>query len=444
MNSDFLKWAKTKIANFNLFELGNSVVLLNLLMFYLVPLSFLLGFSSGFTLINYQVPWRALGYVAFGIAAFAVGYFNSLARHLAKKTPNVFIGDWNLKRTRIVFWVIFLTGTVSKIIRILAGGYFVKNNLNPLFGQNVFYSLIGYLDWFYYIALAISLINYFRLKKIGDNNYRMWGWLAFSVLSLEIAYGVPSCCRITVVSPLLVYLLTKSYLSKIRYREIALTFAVVAFILFPLGNFCRNPLTLKNYHIVNPPQDNQKLINSRNINISNAGNFLIDSFLSRINQSFVFSKILDAPPELLAPYGSSLSNFLLTLGPPRFIWKNKPLSTNSLSNDFGHKLDILAPEDFTSSVGPTMIGDIFINFGIAGIIFGMLLIGMIFRFIYDYLIRLTNVSSSGLMIYSVFWIQIILGMENEIAPVWAGLIKLFAMLFAIHFFLTYKTETNKK
>jgi len=220
------------------------------------------------------------------------------------------------------------------------------------------------------------------------------------------------------------------------------------FVLFPFGSACRNPSILSAYQVIKPltnqvPVTNQTSvfnISISSISVSNADDFLIDSFLSRINQTAVFSKILEVPRDVIASYGSSLSNFLITLGPPRFIWKNKPLSTNSLGNEFGHRLGILSPEDFVTSVGPTIIGDFYINFGILGIILGMFLLGMPFRFIYDYLIELTAASSSSLLIYSVFWIQLIKGMEDWIAPTWAGLVKLFVILLLLHLFLTKRQK----
>jgi len=229
-----LKGLKTKILNFNFFELGNSFIFYYLLIFYLAPFLALIGFSIKFSLINYQIPWRALGYVTLGLIFFIIGYFCPLGKSLAKRTPNIFTGLWNLKRAMIAFWTFFGFGMVAKIIRLAAGGYFIKNNLNPLFAQSTFYSFIGYLDWFGYIALVIALINYYYLRKIGNKDYRIWRLLAFSALSIEIAYGIPSCSRMAVIVPILLYLLIKSFVFKIKYWEIApyFCYCYVCFISF--------------------------------------------------------------------------------------------------------------------------------------------------------------------------------------------------------------------
>jgi hypothetical protein len=139
-------------------------------------------------------------------------------------------------------------------------------------------------------------------------------------------------------------------------------------------------------------------------------------------------------------YGSSLREVLLSFSPPRFLWENKPESANVKSNEFGHKIGILTSDDNVTGIGPTVIGDWYMNFGIIGIIAGMFLTGMIFRAIYNYFIIETGVSSAGILIYSVVWIQLIKGIEDWIAPIYVGLFRLLAILLIIHLFLVKKIK----
>lgn len=447
VNSNFLKQIKIRIADFNIFRLGESTIFYHLVIFYLVPFVSLFNPPIKFIFVNYKIPWEALGYVAMGILMFATGYFIPFGKNFAKKIPNFLAGAWNLKRAKIAFWAIFFIGAVSKIIRYFGGGYFIKTYLNLLFGQNVFYSLFGYLDWFYYIALVIALINYYQLKKAGDKNYQTWKLLAFGSLSIEIIYWLASCSRLAIITPILLYLLVRSFLYKFNYKQIILVGIGIVLVLFPFGNICRHPMILNAYQIfkipVNENENNDWLVNLRNIDIVNAGGFAVNSFLYRMNQSLIFSKILDAPPALIASYSSSFSNFLATLGPPRFLWKNKPLSLNVLGNEFGRRIEVLASDDFVTSIGPAYIGDFYIKFGIWGVILGMFLMGVFFRFIYVFLMEPAIASPSGLMVYGIFWIQIMKGSEDWIAPVWAGLVKFFVILFVIHLFIKERApKTN--
>ncbi len=436
----FFKRFAGKITNFNIFEIGNSVILYHLLIFYSVPFIALFGISTKVMFVDYKIPWLALGYAAAGLLAFIIGYFTRLGSYFAEKTPNIFIGVWNQKKVKIAFWAFFIIGTANRIIRIAGGGYFTAYNVSPLFSGSLFYGLVGYLDWFWYIALVIAFINYYKLKK-ESGDYKKWRLLAFGVLMIEIFYGAPTCSRIAVIVPILLYLLVKSFVFKIKYLQIGFVFLLMALILFPFGDICRNFSLLNVYQILDSSPGNHGQANYSAIKIENIGGFIMDSFWGRVNRSFVFSKILSAPRADISSYGSSLSNFFSTLGPPKFLWPNKPLSVNSLGNSIGHSLGVLYPEDSKTSIGPTLIGDFYMISGILGIILGMFFMGALSRFIYDYLIKLTNVSSSGLMIYSIFWVQVIQGMDNWVAPVWASLIKFFILLTAAHLFLAAK-KTN--
>ena len=158
----------------------------------------------------------------------------------------------------------------------------------------------------------------------------------------------------------------------------------------------------------------------------------------RINQSTIISGVLKNSQPFL--YGKTFKELLFAFGPPRFLWNNKHLSMNADGNAFGHKIHVLDDSDLKTSVGPTIIGDWYINFGLAGIIFGMFLMGIIFRFIYNYLIKNTESSLSGIMIYSVLWVQIVKGIEDWIAPVYVGIIRITVILIIIHLLMIKKTK----
>jgi len=69
--------------------------------------------------------------------------------------------------------------------------------------------------------------------------------------------------------------------------------------------------------------------------------------------------------------------------------------------------------------------------------------GIIFRFIYNYLIKNTESSLSGVMFYAVIWIHIIKGIEAWIAPVYVGIIRTIIILLLINFFLIKKNSLIK-
>ena len=63
---------------------------------------------------------------------------------------------------------------------------------------------------------------------------------------------------------------------------------------------------------------------------------------------------------------------------PRIIWKNKPSDT--LANKIGRKYNVLNKGDYLTSWNVPIINEAYINFGYSGVIFIMLILGILIRF----------------------------------------------------------------
>ena len=419
---------KNKAKSFDFFELGNSVILYYLLIFFLAPILFFFG-VSGFLWENSVVYYKALLYLTLGLIFFAIGYYNRQTSSIAGRLPKFLKLDseWDFRKAPLIFGVTFIFGLGIKILRIFGGAYAYWQQ-NSWLQNSSFYSLIGIFDWLSSVALIIAFTSYFHFKKNNDARYRLWQKIAWGTFILEMVYVLPSCNRTSVMMLIILYLIIKSYFSRITWQQIIFIILGVAIVLFPFGNACRNPGILRHYSLVERPIEN---IGNSLTYIKNAGDFTSNSIFSRIDQFAVFSRIVEMDEPLL--YGKSLLKFFISLGPPRFIWHNKPIIVGG--GDFGHRSGLLAPDVKSTTVGVTMVGDWYMNFGLAGIILGMFFMGMLFRLIYEYLIKRTGISFSGVMIYSILWLNIIKGMEDWIAPVYAGLVKIFILLLIIHYFL---------
>ncbi len=419
-----------KNRKFDFFSLGVSATIFYFVIFYLVPIFSLVGVSIKFSSIM-DMDSKALWYSILGIFCFVFGYFNPIASYLVEKISNPFKKEWDSKRGFLVFGFIFISGWAVKLTKILMGGY---DYLRPSqrFLQSPFYSLFGNLNWLSYIALAIAFIFYFNLRRKGDKLYKIWGFLAWGAFSLELFYSLPSCSRMSAFTPFIIYLIVRWYAWERNLKITLIAAGLMVFILFPLGNACRMPESLSLYQISKPQISEQQKISFA----ANSVKFASDSFLSRVNELSVFSALINNFQPL--EYGSSLREILLTFSPPRFLWKDKPKSANVNSNEFGHRIGVLTPDDKITGVGPTAIGDWYMQFGLIGIIVGMFLTGIIFKIIYNYFIVKTEGSSSGVLIYSLVWIQLIKGIEDWVAPIYVGLFRLLAMLLIIHLFLKKK------
>lgn len=434
-----VNWIINKILKVNLFELGISATLYYLLIFFLKPLLFILGvpLRYAFSGIEQGVDYRAIFYLAIGFASLLLGYYVPIAKIIVNYFPKSLVAEWDFQKAPWVFTALFSLGIGIKFLRILSGTY-LQLTMSPLqlkmstwLISSPFYSLVGLLDWLGYIALIIAFVSCYNLKKINDSHYKTWRYVAWGTLIFEIIYAIPSCSRLAIITPLIIYLIIRSYFCKTIYRQILIITIGILFIVFPLGNICRNQAVLNNF------TDSK----TKSLGIFRANEFVADSFITRADQFNVFSKILTtttSQTEFIN--GKSFMKFFVSLGPPRFIWKNKPTITIDY-NAFGKRIGVIGQDNNTTAVGPTLIGEWYMSFGIIGIIIGMMFMGLLWRTIYLYLTEKTNFMFTGIMIYVVVWIHAVKGLEDTFAPVYAGLVKIVIILCLIYFCLR-KRELN--
>ncbi len=435
-----IAWFKSKAKSFNFFEIGNSFILYYLFIFCLAPILVIVGNLTGrFGIISseYSINYFAFFYLIGGLVFFAIGYYCFRTFFVADRISDFLRlkSEWDFKKVPWIFGAAFIFGLGIKILRIFGGAYAYWQQDSWL-QKSSFYSLLGILDWLSYVAFIIAFLSYFHFKKNNDARYHLWQKITWLTFALEMLYALPSCNRTAMITPIILYLILRSYILNISWKQIIIVILGIIIIIFPLGNICRNPVILPYY--LNQKSDKEDVVNYEIVkNIKNLGNLTANSIFSRLNQSSVFFRIVEMDEHLL--YGKSLLSFFISLGPPRFIWHNKPIISGG--GDFGHRSGLLAP-NVKSTVGVTIIGDLYMNFRLTGIIVGMFILGILFRFIYEILMKKTNFSFSGIMIYAIVWLMIIKGMEDWIAPVYAGLVKTFLMLLLIHYFLIKRSGND--
>ena len=388
-------------------------------------------------------------FAVLGLLSFTLGFKYVRFDKIEERLRRNWNYEWCHSRLILVFGIIFAVGLAIKAIRIFNGGFFYLDR-SPAFTSHSLYSLVGLLDWAGTISLVIAFTAYFLyFLKYGDKRFWAWRYIAWGTMAVEIFYGFFMGARGTVIAPLVAYIMVRYYVERRGLRYVFLAFLTIIFILMPLLNINRSPEVFFNaYHVVEKTEiaevisgfdngDSKDSAPSAVIfpkeRILSAGKYVFGSSIMRINQSHillaVFHNIYEFKPL------DSVSRFFASLGPPRFIWKNKPIIQGDISA-LAQRSGILAPGD-TTSIGATVVGDWYIGFGVWGIVFGMFLFGALFRFLSGIFINRENIYPTGLVFYAITWLHTIPGaIEGWQAPLWAGLVKLLAILILIHFFIS--------
>jgi len=416
--------------SFDIFSLGNSIVTYLLAIFFVLPIGIFLGAPSRIGAWFFSTQTSALSFsgallVLFGLIAFILGYwfFDVFIKRKKMKIPTFSLENkWNDSNVFLVFLFLFFLNLVVKGLRIYLGWYVHTNTLVSII-KNGLYSFIGILDWVGPVALCIAFGYYFFLYRNKEKKYVVWKYLAWGVFCLEFFYGFLSLSRFRAMVPILVYLIVRHYILKKSIARVFVVGLMMLFLVIPAMNVMRSPAGFfEGYEI--PSQEKT---------ILHVTEYIFDSAAGRIDQSRILKNLLES--HNILSYGGVFKNLAISLTPPRIFWEEKPV-INGDGNEFGRKIGILNPEDKTTSIAPTMLGDWYLNFGMLGVVGGMFFMGGLLRFIYDVLIVYSRAALSGVMIYSIVWIQVIKGMEDWIAPVYAGLVKLLVVLLAVHILLT--------
>jgi hypothetical protein len=143
-----------------------------------------------------------------------------------------------------------------------------------------------------------------------------------------------------------------------------------------------------------------------------------NSVLIRVSHFLVFAHVVEKTPEIIPYWRGETYRTLLWTPIPRVVYPNKP--TKSLGQDFGHRYDILQPDDFSTALNLPQLVEMYVNFGSFGVIIGMYLIGIIYRIIYE-IFKYQNAGDGGFLI-GVYTLTALSLIESDFSLVFGNIV----------------------
>ncbi|HUR00469.1 MAG TPA: hypothetical protein VM166_13525 [Gemmatimonadaceae bacterium] len=132
----------------------------------------------------------------------------------------------------------------------------------------------------------------------------------------------------------------------------------------------------------------------------------------------LMADVVRRTPSYVPFWGGQTYISLVGLAIPRFLWPNKP--TKRLGQDFGHRYGLLDSRDTGTSINLPFLIEFYANFGEAGVVIGMLIVGLI----YGTLARVINrhgqtafVTMTGIVLYLP-----LLNIESDFSLTFGGLL----------------------
>ncbi len=456
MMRDRTRWT-ARLRRFDIFDLGVSA-LLALIAMYLLPLLWLVvgpenNMITG--VAKYLTP-RSVIYSILGIAAFAFGYWGlaRLQRRAATPAPRWRWPQWNERQTRWLCLGIFAAGFGIKFVRILSGAHFSYAYSSPDSPLFTFKFLMS-LNTLHFIALAIAFTRYYTLLARGEPA-TLWKWIAWTgfviyPLCILLAPGG----RLAAIIPVLVFLITRHYL----YRRVGLRLItlglITVMVLFPLKTVMKDLTNLRSYVgsdnlqvDVKLPWNGRDAVDLAYYSLMNEGHVVSkdiaaplfknsirligDSTIGRISQAHVFAIVVEGRQQKPLLYGKTLPFFLNWLWIPNE-WIQRAMGISG-TDDFAYDAGLVG--DTMTGIGWTAMGDWYQNFGLPGVVLGMMAIGMAFRWLFTLLTETR--AASGIFIYSILWATLLHGLEQSLASAIGESIRIFMLLLVIQWCLGFQ------
>lgn len=157
-------------------------------------------------------------------------------------------------------------------------------------------------------------------------------------------------------------------------------------------------------------------------------NVAMETAQERASQTGLLARVMELTPSQIPFWKGETYATLLWLFVPRFLYPAKPIKT--IGQEFGHRYGILHEEDYWTSINlPHQVVEMYLNFGVAGVILGMMLMGFLYRVVAFSLGR--PGSGERMLLIGCTLCTALLNMDNDFSLVFGGVVYCFGMLYLV-------------
>ena len=389
-----------------------------------------------FELKNY-VPdiSNALIFVVLVLLFFLLGFYSpeynknikNLTTSILKKLPKVNNYEINLQHFPFIIIALEIFGWLSRIILIKMGAYYLvevsaKTRLPENF--NLYSSYLSALSLFPVLCLSLVFLNWLKTNKT------IYLVISLILVSLEIAYALPSGMKMKILQPIFNLVLLYSFKKKLPLVPLLLSVGLFMFFVFPYVGIYRSLLLRGDIlYDLGVAYDIYKH-SIEKFDITSLNETLFYLFGQRMNQVSILSLVVDNTPRVWDfKYGYTYLIFF-TAFIPRFFWSNKP-SISALGNDFGRDYGIILPSDSVTCVRIPWVVELFLNFGWSGFL-AAFVIGFLYQVFYSYFMKNGTPTTFSILLYIIGLFYLVEG-ESMMSDCFSGIFK----IYIIFCFLSY-------
>jgi hypothetical protein len=406
-----------KRGNFRLFDFPVFLTILGFVEFGLAPLTSLVDPGLNFFRGDFRPLHHALLYFMFGMGAFWVG--SSLLRPLVVASDASEAAGAEPAPGRMSILVraaaLFVIGFLAKVYLLQSSLYSYTQSHQAYFSSLNTLEFLSTAADLGTCALLVAAIE--RFRRPADPTRKVLFWTVFI---LECSWGLISGMKYLLLRNFLFVALVSSYVEgKVRKAWIVAPFlALIA--IYPFSDAYRNLVRSRvQVSSLAAAQDASSLALSESLKDESDVSGWVESGWQRTMRRLNLLQSVGIITEL-GPRAERLQGderwWMVPIYPfvPRFLWPNKPLLNKA------QRLSILLKLGSQTSTALTYPGDLYLQFGLPGILLGMFLLGVAGQWLAN---RVSGPSADRHLLVYAATFMVVADLENDAFLLWVSVIK---------------------
>lgn len=318
----------------------------------------------------------SLGVVIVAFIALWLGYF--AVRHGSSAAPEAGLPTQVTVPDRSLVLALATVGVLTRLIQVATNtyGYQTSINLGLLTGDSVPHG--AYLGVLAYAGVALEASIFLAAVRVWarhQESARRADWaLLWFLIAVEVAFGFLSGFKSAFIGGAIIALICYGkYRQRVPWKPVLVCIVLVV-VSVPFNVQFRS-LALGTEG-ENSPELAYRAVGRTISDRSSASDAIVSWAPARLRQLDNVAVVVRDTPEVHPMlYGRDLLISPAVILVPRAVWPEKPV----IASGFDFAQEYLGQRsNVTSSTGVTQIGDLFRNFGWAGVALGMFLLGLVF------------------------------------------------------------------
>ena len=381
------------------------------ILYYAAPIFLVDKFFAGFDPGRYPLPdvslEMALLWATTGWLVLLFAYYMWPGGLLPLRVPR-FALRWQPDSSKAWLVIVVYFGILAVLLK----------SLTPL--PLILHGAFRFLESF----LQFALVGLFILQLKGhlglSAKLLIWGGVAPLFVVMTISSGMVSQPLLLFLSLLLTYCTLRG---RIPWKTVVLTSVLAVLLLAAKGDY-RVLAWYGTYSTGNVFEKSALYFRLTTEYVTGHAKAYDESFeivLRRFSQHGLMNLawVIQLTPETVPFWGGQTYKPLLWMAVPRFLWPTKPQA--AWGQEFGHRYGLLYESDRTTAYNMGQLVEMYANFGVAGVIVGMFLLGLIYRLIYE-LFGTRPDDEGALLVGVIILVNLLGGIDFDLSVVFGNFV----------------------